>query len=684
MPKRAQNFARCAALTVLLASFATAPSLAAAPASTDWIGHGGNGDETNFSTQAQLTPATVSRLGLAWSLDLPGEATLEATPVEVGGIIYFTGSYAAVYAVDVKTGKMLWKYDPQTWKVNPVKMMFSFGANRGPAYDNGRIFAAAMDGRLFALDAKTGKLLWIVQTTPLTNRQGSTGAPRTFDGKVIIGNAGADLETRGFVTAYDQVTGKQVWRFYIVPGSPDQNKGDPVMERAAKTWNGAFWKGGGGGNPWDAITFDPDLNRIYVGTANASPEDPQERSPGGGTNLFTASIVALDADTGKYIWHYQEVPRDTWDYDCTQQMTLADLKINGMVTKVLMQAPKDGFFYVLNRENGHLISAEKFTEVTWATHIDLKTGIPAEVPGQRFLAGAANVYPGPSGAHSWMAMSYDPQTGLVYLPSMHEGVHLHHGQAQPGEFQDGTTAVGQIPTLPPNPKATLLAWNPLTQKPAWKVDQSVMWNGGTLSTGGGLVFQGTADGYMSAYDASTGKRLWQFYGGQGIIAAPISYTVDGRQYVSVLVGYGGNAAVDGPNMNEGWSFAAPRRMLTFALDGKAVLGPTPARFAKLDLLDNPALKLDPAKVAAGAAMYEACAACHGRAAIGAGGPAPDLRASQIAFNPDALWTVVHKGVLLPAGMPLLPFFSQDQVMDIYVYIRAQARLGLAQEAAAQK
>jgi quinohemoprotein ethanol dehydrogenase len=657
---------------------------ATAQSSADWTGHGNTAFETNYATPAQITPGTVSRLGLAWSLDLPGEASLEATPVEVGGIIYFTGSYGAVYAADVKTGKLLWKFDPQTWKYNPAKLMTDFGVNRGPAYDHGRIFSAVTDGRLVALDAKTGKLLWGAQTTPMGGMVGITGAPRTFRGKVIIGNSGADVETRGYVTAYDQATGKQLWRFYVVPGSPDQNKGDPVMQAAAKTWNGPFWKGGGGGNPWDAITFDPDLNRIYVGTANASPENPDTRSPGGGTNLFTASIVALDADTGKYIWHYQMVPRDTWDYDCTQQMTLADLKIDGKLTKVLMQAPKNGFFYVLDRENGRLISAEKITKTTWASRIDLKTGLPVEAPGQRFEGGSADIWPSSIGAHSWQAMSYDPQTGLVYIPTMHEGMRLSHGPAKPGEIENGGTAIGIIPILPPEPKATLLAWNPLTQKPAWKIDQSTMWNGGALATAGGLVFQGTADGYMSAYDAKTGAKLWRFYSGLGIIAAPISYTVDGTQYVSVLVGYGANAAIDGPNAAEGWSFAAPRRLLTFSLDGKAVLPPSPPQFAKLQLLDDPTLKLDPAQVAAGSAMYLACAACHGRDAIGAGGPAPDLRASPIAFNPGALWAVVHEGALLPRGMPLILFFNHDQVMDIYAYIRSQARAGLAQQAAAAK
>jgi quinohemoprotein ethanol dehydrogenase len=679
MSRRILN--RVAVCLAVVSMIACAATPAAAQSAVDWLGHNGDADAANYSSLGRITPSTVSRLGLAWALALPGEASLEATPVEADGVIYFTGSYGAVYAVDVPTGRLLWKYDPQTWKYAPWKLRLNFAVNRGPAYDHGRIFSAALDGRLFALDARTGHLLWSVQTVPIDGRQFITGAPVTFRGKVIIGSGGADLDTRGYVTAYDQATGRQIWRFYTVPGSPAQNKGDPVMQRAAATWHGPFWKLGGGGGDWDSITFDPALNRIYLGIANAGPENGDERSPGGGDNLFTASIVALDADTGKYIWHYQLVPDDVWDYDCTQQMVLADLKIGGKSRKVLMQAPKNGFFYVLDRETGQLLSAAKIVKVTWASSIDLKTGRPVEVPGQRYETGSAELWPSASGAHSWQAMSFNAITGLVYIPTMHEGERLTHGPAGSGEVEIGGIAIGTIAPPPSAPKATLLAWNPVTQTPAWKVDQALMWNGGTLSTGGNLVFQGTADGYFSAYDASTGKLLWHVYVGQGIIAPPITYEVSGRQYVSVLVGFGASAGIDSADMGAGWSFAAPRRLLTFTLDGKAVLPPSPTRFAKLQLLDNPALKLDPAKVAAGHEMFLACALCHGKDAVGAGGPAPDLRASPIALNPDSLWTVLHGGALLPAGMPSFPDLTRDQMTDIFDYIRARARAGLAGDAA---
>jgi quinohemoprotein ethanol dehydrogenase len=670
---------------LLISAFACLAGLTAAiatpaPSGDDWLGHNGNSDATNYATQVQITRGTINRLGLAWSLDLPGEASLEATPIEIGGMIYFTGSYGAVYAAEAQTGKLLWKYDPQTWRYNPAKLRLNFAVNRGPAYDNGRIFSAALDGRLFALDAKTGRLLWTVQTTPMESRQFITGAPIAFRGKVIIGSGGADLNTRGYATAYDQASGKQIWRFYTVPGAPDDNKGDPAMLRAAATWKGAFWKNGGGGAVWDAITYDPELNRIYLGTANAGPQDDEIRSPGGGDNLYAASIVALDADTGKYIWHYQVVPDDVWDYDCTQQMTLAELSIDGKVHKVLMQAPKEGFFYVIDRENGRLLSAGKFAKTTWASSIDLKTGRPVFIQSQRYVSAPADVWPSASGAHSWQAMAFNPNTGLVYLPVMHEGERLSRGAATAGEVESGGIAIAIISPPPGTPKASLLAWDPVNQKPAWRVDQSVMLNGGTLATGGNLVFQGSADGYISAYDAKTGEKVWRFYAGQGMLSPPISYAIGGRQYISILVGFGGAAAINGPDMYAGWSFSAPRRLLTFRLDGKAILPPSPPQFEKVQFLNDPKLKLDPAQVAAGGKMFLVCSMCHGKNAIGAGGPGPDLRASPIAFNPGSLWAVVHQGVLVPVNMPSFPDFTHDQVMDIYAYIRSQARMGLQDSA----
>ncbi len=657
----------------------SAAKLSEVGAGPDWPSHGGGADESGYSRLDKIDTSNVRRLGLSWFLDLPGEISLEATPLEINGIIYFTGSYAAVYAVDAVSGKLLWKYDPETWKANPGKMKFMiYPVNRGVACADGRVFSAAPDGRLLALDAKSGNVLWSVETTDHTGVQTTTGAPRVFNGKVIIGFGGADIGVRGYVTAYDAVTGKQAWRFYTVPGTSEQNRDDPAMERAAATWNGDHWQGGPGGAVWDSITFDSELNRIYLGTANAEPYDPDRRSPGGGDNLYTASIVALDADTGRYVWHYQVNPRDAWDYDATQRMTLAQIVIGGKTRKVLMQAPKNGFFYVLDRTNGKLISAEKIGKVSWADHIDIQTGRPIEAKNIRYESGATTMWPSTIGAHSWQDMSYSPQTGLTYIPYMQAGTSISRGAPDTDATPVGGINMGWAKnTEPLDGKGALLAWDPVHQKLAWRVVHDTLWNGGTLATAGDLVFQGTADGYLSAYNASSGKRLWQFNAGLGIIAAPISYSIGGKQYVSVLVGYGGSAGAGSNLMHVGWKFGAqPRLLLTFELNGKTVLPASAPPTMTVHAVDDPSAEIKAADVAVGRALYTGCMGCHGRNLVSAGAPAPDLRESSIALNPDALWSVVHDGSLIENGMPRYDMLTREQLMQIYAYIRAGAREAL--------
>jgi quinohemoprotein ethanol dehydrogenase len=649
-------------------------------AAADWPNYAGDKEESGYSRLDKITTSNIKRLGLSWFLDLPGEVSLEATPLAINGVLFFTGTYAAVYAVDGASGKLLWKYDPETWKHDPAKMNFAvYPVNRGVAYADGRIFSAAVDGRLFALDAKTGNVLWTAETTEPKSLQTITGAPRTFNGKVIIGHGGADLGTRGYVTAYDGATGHQLWRFYTVPGSPDQNRGDPVMERAAATWNGEYWKTGTGGAVWDGITFDQALNRIYLGTANGGPHEPERRSPGGGDNLYTASIVALDADTGKYVWHYQVNPRDAWDYDCTQRMTLADLVIDGKRRNVLMQAPKNGFFYVLDRNTGKLISAEKIGKVTWADHIDIATGRPVEAPNIRYETGDLTIWPSSLGAHSWQAMSFSPRTGLVYIPYMQVGAHLKKGEPDPDDISMGGLSLAwKTGSDPLDGKGTLLAWDPVQQKQRWQVPLDTLWNGGTLATAGNLVFQGAADGYFSGYDAASGKRLWQFNAGLGIIGAPISYSMKGKQYVSVLVGYGGSTAIVSNLMHVGWKYGVqPRLLLTFGLDDKAVLPPAAPRDMQVKAIDDPSLQIREEDVVAGHKLFLRCAGCHGLNLVSSGAPAPDLRESQLALNADSFWAVVHEGALLPKGMPRFDRLTREQVMQIYAYIRAGARAAQA-------
>ncbi|MDB5723944.1 MAG: PQQ-dependent dehydrogenase, methanol/ethanol family [Novosphingobium sp.] len=651
-------------------------------AEANWSAVGGAADEAGYSRLTAIDTGNVAKLGLAWSLDLPGEVSLEATPLAVDGVLYFSGSYAAVYAVDALTGRQLWKYDPQTWKHNPTAMHFSFGANRGVAFENGKVFVSSLDGRLIALDAKTGKELWVVQAVPAPMFNISTGAPRTMNGKVIIGNAGADFGARGFVTAFDSNTGKMLWRFFTVPGTAAQNAGDPAMEAAAKTWGPDFTKGtGGGGTVWNGMTFDAELNRIYIGVGNAGGYDPKVRDPGStGDNLYTSSIVALDATTGKYVWHYQENQRDSWDYKATPNMVMATLNIGSTPTKVLMHAPTNGFFYVLDRKTGKLINQPgKTTLITWAKDIDLKSGRPVENPNIRYETGETKLWPGTVGGHNWQAMSYSPKTGLVYIPIQQIGARFYKNGVQTASaFNVMGLMLEPIAEKPGDGHGFIVAWDPVTQKERWRVENQFLWNGGTLATAGGLVFQGTAEGTFNAYDAANGKRVWQFDAGLGIIGAPMSFSVGGKQYVSVLVGYGGTTSAYGKFMDVGWKYGQqPRRLLTFALDGAAKLAPAPPRTMKVNALDDPALVLNEADVVAGRAASVQCAACHGIGFHSAGTPGPDLRESAIALRLDTFAPFVKAG-RMEAGMPSFPTLTDEQLRQIHAYLRAQSRevLGL--------
>jgi quinohemoprotein ethanol dehydrogenase len=632
----------------------------------NWTDHNGGSDEQAYSSLDQISIANIQQLGLKWSLELPGEHMLEATPLAVDGVLFFTGGHSKVYAVNAVTGKLLWTYDPEVWNHDPQKMQLTLPVNRGAAYAEGRLFVSTVDGRLFALDTMTGKLLWSVATTPFNPVQSITGAPRVFNGKVIIGQGGADRGARGYVTAYDQKTGKQVWRTFMTPGSPEENRGDPAMERAAATWSGEFWKTGTGGGAWDSITFDRELNYIYVGTGNAGKVnllDP-EGHDASGDKLYTASIVALDADTGKYVWHYQINPRETWDFDCTQQMLLANLMIDGRTRKVLMQAPKNGFLYVLDRSSGKIISTGKIGKVTWAESIDPVSGRPLEADNVRFERGTIDLWPNMLGAHSWQTMSYSPKTGLTYIPYMQSGMRF------------GSGLLETVKVDAEDEKGALLAYDPVKQKIAWKVQHQTFWNGGTLATAGGLVFQGTADGFLSAYDASSGKQVWRFDAKLGIIAAPMAYSVGGRQYVSVLVGYGASNAI-GNFSNVGWKYGIhPRRLLTFALGGRAALPPMKGPDLTLSAVDDPSMTIDQADVRAGTIKYLMnCIACHGNNAIAAG-VAPDLRESQVALKLESFSAVVRDGVLLERGMPRFDNLSPTDVRQIHAFVRAKARAAL--------
>lgn len=621
----------------------------------DWPSYGLDYAETRFSKLDQINAKNVKDLGLVWSYDLESTRGVEATPLVVDGVMYVTASWSIVHAVDVRTGKRLWTYDPKVPRENGYKGCCDV-VNRGVAIHKGKVFVGSFDARLIALNAATGEKVWekdtsIDRTKPYT----ITGAPRVFNGKVVIGNGGAEYGVRGYVTAYDAETGDQKWRWFTVPGDPSKPYENEAMAKAAKTWDpsGSYWLNGGGGTAWDSITFDPELNLMYIGTGNGSPWSRRMRSPGGGDNLYLASIVALNPDTGKYVWHYQETPGDNADYTSTQPMILADIKVGGKPRKVILHAPKNGFFFVIDRKNGKFISAKNFVDVNWATGYDAK-GRPIETSQARPDGTPFQSVPGPLGAHNWHPMSYSPKTGLVYLPAQNiplslmddkewkQGAPLPNRAGSGHEWNTGM----YINPVPPTgkPFGRLLAWDPVAQKEAWRVEHVSPWNGGTLATAGNLVFQGTAEGRFMALNASTGEKLWESPTGTGVIAAPSTYVVDGKQYVSIAVGWGGSYGVSSRANDK----IGPGTVFTFAVGGKAAL-PQFAQYRLEELVSG--VKYEPAQVPAGQAVYVShCVLCHGVPGVDRGGNIPNLAyvGPDIINNLDKF---VFNGPFKDKGMP---------------------------------
>ncbi|OUM04437.1 PQQ-dependent dehydrogenase, methanol/ethanol family [Variovorax sp. JS1663] len=643
----------------------------------DWPSYGLDYAETRFSKLDQITTGNVKELGLAWSYNLESTRGVEATPLVVDGIMYVTASWSVVHAIDVRTGKKLWSYDPKVDKSKGFRGCCDV-VNRGVALYQGKVFVGAYDGRLIALDAATGQPVWEKDT--IADRSKSytiTGAPRVFKGKVIIGNGGAEYGVRGYITAYDAATGEQKWRWFTVPGDPSKPFEDASMAKAAKTWDpsGKYWEAGGGGTAWDTLAFDPELNLMYVGTGNGSPWARSKRSPKGGDNLYLASIVALNPDTGQYVWHYQETPGDNWDYTSTQPMILADLKIKGKPRKVILHAPKNGFFFVIDRTNGKFISAKNFVEVNWATGYD-KKGRPIEVAAARQNEKPGDSIPGPFGAHNWHSMSFNPQTGLAYLPAQNIPLSLmddkdwkfnENKPARPHAALGWNTAMF-INAEPPKskPAGRLVAWDPVAQKEAWGVEHVSPWNGGTLTTAGNLVFQGTADGRLVAYNAKNGDKLWETATGTGVVAAPATYMVDGKQYVSIAVGWGGVYGLAARATER----QGPGTVYTFVIGGKA---PKPdfVQYRMDKLLQG--VKYDPAKVPDGTLLYVSnCVFCHGVPGVDRGGNIPNLgymNASMI----ENLDKFVFKGPAMERGMPdFSGKLSMDDVEKIKAFIQGTA------------
>lgn len=651
----------------------------------EWLSHGRSYSEQRYSPLKQITVENIGDLGLAWSFDLGDSRVIEATPIVHDGVMYVTGSWNIVHALDAKTGAEIWRYDPAVDKSRASVMCCDI-ANRGVALWGDKVFTGTIDGRLIALDAKTGAEMWSVNTVDRSKPYTITGAPRVIKGKVIIGNGGAEFGVRGYIAAYDAETGKIAWRFYTVPGDPAKGPEDAAMALAMPTWNGEWWEIGGGGTVWDSMAYDPALDLLYIGVGNGSPWNQRLRSPGGGDNLFLSSIVALRPDSGDYVWHYQTTPGETWDYTATQHMILADLEIGGALRKVIMQAPKNGFFYVIDRTNGELLSANNFVPVSWATHIDLATGRPVEIESARWPGAAPSLQlPGPLGAHNWQPMSFSPETGLVYIPAQEiPGAYADIGDFQYQPTGWNTGADFSIATAPNDAatfkamramlKGRLLAWDPVAQKPVWSVEQFGPWNGGILSTAGGLVFEGASDAHFAAYDAASGEPLWRFFTQTGVVAAPISYEVDGEQYIAVAAGWGGAYGLLAGGIVPTGGEAKVGRVLVFKLGANGALPALPDIAARLPA--PPPSTAAAETIAAGERSFmRNCAVCHGDHAMSSG-LVPNLRYSPLIGDPEGWSAVVREGVRAELGMAnFAPILDADESEAIRTYVIAEANSG---------
>lgn len=659
---------------------------------SDWAAIGRTYDEQRYSPLTDINESNVSQLGIAWFTDLPDLRGQEATPVVVDGVMYLSTAWSKVLAFDAATGEQLWSYDPEVPKETLVKACCD-AVNRGVAVWKGKVFVGTLDGRMVALDAASGKVIWSVQTTDPNKPYTITGAPRVVKDMVIIGNGGAEYGVRGYVTAYDVNSGAQKWRFYTVPnadGTPDGAASDSIMAKARATWsdNGQWKQSGGGGTVWDAIVYDPELDQVYLGVGNGNPWNHILRSEGKGDNLFLSSVVAVDATTGAYKWHYQQTPEDNWDFTSTQPIILADLMIGGQNRKVLMQAPKNGYFFVIDRTNGKLISANPYIAgITWASGFD-ENGRPKVNPAAIYhnVKGVYVGIPGAMGAHSWHPMSFSPKTGLVYIPVNEAGFPF----AQPGDEFDRTAKargfnIGMdwgATVLPNNEavakaviaatKGALVAFDPVAGKERWRVQYGTPWNGGTLATAGNLVFQGSAVGEFAAFAADSGRKLWGMPVQSGVLAAASTFKVKGEQYVAFTTSRGGVFALAPGRVAENYNKVPTiSRLIVLKIGGTKQLPPYVA--PEKIVLDPPASKGTPAQIAHGKKLYARyCAVCHGDGAV-SGGVNPDLRYSGTLADADTWKAVLIDGILKDNGMvSFAPAMSEEEAQSIRHYVIDQA------------
>lgn len=691
-PKNTPRPERClqVAGAILLALLSQATLLAAefgdvtderllgeAASGENWLRKSGNAAAQHFSPLVGINADNVDTLGVAWVNSLPIADGIAGTPVVVDGVIYAGAAWSKVFAIDAASGETLWAFDPEVRDGLSGEPTLSWlaRANRGIAVGEGRVYASTADCRLLAIDAADAAKVWEQETCDVAQGYGISDSPYYGGGRVFVGNAGSESgeKNRGYVSAYDAETGEMLWRFFTVPSDVPAENDTPELKMAASTWSGsALAEYGGGGSNWNGMTYDPARGVLYFGTGGALPYEHHLRSPEGGDALFTSSILAVDAETGDYLWHYQTTPEDSWEYNATMNMVLADLAIGGETRETLLAAPKNGFQYVLDRETGELLNTGKYARVNWATHINPESGRPvldpaadywSHEPGTRVL-----VWPNMWGAHSWNPMAYSPDTGLLYIPVIDIPSEVtYRGD---GDFDDTLTLVTEVDGEPFDP-GKLVAYDPVRQRAVWTVAHELPFNGGVLATAGNLVFQGDAFGRFSAYRADNGEKLWSTPTGSTIGAAPATYAIDGTQYVLLPAGAGGGLQYAYPELHAVDRVQGPTRLIAFRLGGdQHIEMPTISRRPPPDAIRYEASAAD---LGRGEALFgEYCAGCHGKNGVGRyGGSVPDLRYATADVHDD--WhAIVLGGSRNAAGMPAQDLDAgESEAVRVYVLSLAE-------------
>ena len=645
-------------------------------AGENWFLKGGRFDGQHYSPLAQVNDENISDLGLEWAADLPTLDGISTTPIVIDGVIYLSGAYSIVFAVDAKNGEILWTYDPEVRNafVDKPNLSWISRVNRGVAVWGDSVFATTADCRLIALDAETGERRWTKQTCDNEQGYSMSDSPYVGGGKVFVGNSGSESlkKNRGYVSAYDAESGDLAWRFYIVPSDDPAENNTPELKMAAATWSGdTLATVGGGGNNWNEMTYDPVSNQLFFGTAGSNRYAHRERSPEGGDNLFLSSVIAVNADTGEYNWHYQTVDKDSWDYNATMNIILADLIVDDKNRDTLLIAPKNGFHYALDRHTGELLTAGKFAKVNWATRINMETGRPVYDPAGDYWSEPDDesifVWPNFWGSHSWNPMAFHPGLKLSYIPV----VDLPSSMNKQKDKNEDVVMLTEVDGRPHAP-GKLVAFDPVTQSIRWSVDHSLPYNGGLMATGGNLVFQGNADGRFVAYTADSGEQLWSVQTGSAINAAPASYSIDGKQYVLIPVGAGGGLQFLYPQMHSTDKSKGPTRLMAFSLEGEAGMPEVTSGYPPLP--EQPALAASAETVETGRALYsDKCRGCHGSDAVTRfGGSVPDLRFATAATH--ATWhAIVIGGASSASGMPAIEIqLEESEAIRNYILSRSEA------------